>query len=165
MVKKGSKIRSRVLASMPVPVSLTASITYRPGGDASVHRRVARVELDVGRLDRELAAARHRVARVDDEVHEDLLDLPGIGLHGAEVEAAHDRQLDVLAEEAAQHLLDAADRLVEVEDPRLEDLLPAERQELPRQLRGASAGAADLLEVVPHRIPGLEARRRACRCS
>jgi len=31
-VKKGSKIRVRVSASMPTPVSLTASMTWGPGG-------------------------------------------------------------------------------------------------------------------------------------
>src|ERR671922_182384 len=31
VVKKGSKIRARVFASIPIPVSLTASSTYAPG--------------------------------------------------------------------------------------------------------------------------------------
>ena len=42
------------------------------------------VEFDVGGLDCELAALRHRVPRVHDQVHDDLLDLARIGLHVAE---------------------------------------------------------------------------------
>ena len=43
-----------------------------------------------------------------------------------------------------------------VEDRGLQDLLPAEGQELPRQIRRALAGAQDLRQVVAHRVPRLE---------
>ena len=53
------------------------------------HVRVARgvrvVELHVGGLDRQLAAVGHRVAGVDREVDDDLLDLAGVGLQVAEL--------------------------------------------------------------------------------
>ena len=40
-----------------------------------------------------------------DEVHHHLLQLPAIGLHHADVGAQHGAQLDILADHAAQHLL------------------------------------------------------------
>ena len=46
---------------------------------------VVRVQLDVGGLDGQLAALRHRVAGVDRQVHDDLLDLAGIGFDRAEL--------------------------------------------------------------------------------
>src|SRR5207253_3118340 len=52
------------------------------GLDRPVLPRVRGVEIHGGGLDRELAAARHGVARVDDQVHDDLLELPGIGSDG-----------------------------------------------------------------------------------
>ena len=45
-------------SSMPLPVSVTASRTYGPGVTADVLGRVLLVELDVGGLDGQLAAAR-----------------------------------------------------------------------------------------------------------
>ncbi len=46
------------------------------GGRMGCYER--RVELDVARLDRQASALRHRVARVDREVHDHLLELAGI---------------------------------------------------------------------------------------
>ena len=45
-------------------------------------------------LDPQGAARRHRVARVDREVHDHLLELAGIGAHRPEVTAVLDDQLD-----------------------------------------------------------------------
>jgi hypothetical protein len=61
-------------------------------------------------------------------------------------------QLDVLAEQAAQHLLDARRASGSDRRPRLEHLLAAEGEELPRQLRRPLAGAPDLVEVVAQRV-------------
>ncbi len=43
------------------------------------------VEHDIGRLEREPAALRHRIARVHREIDDDLLQLTGVGLHQAAV--------------------------------------------------------------------------------
>ena len=118
--------------------------------------RVLRVELHVGGLDGQLAPLRHGVAGVHDEVHENLLQLSGIGHHHSEGGTVRDGELDVRSDETLQHLRGAVDGHVQIEDPRLEDLLPAERQQLPRQSRRTRAGSDDLLQVVSHRIPGLE---------
>ena len=62
------------------------------------------------------------------------------------------RQLDVLADDAAQHPLHARDDGVQVEHARLEDLPPAERQQLLRQRGGAAAGLPDLLGALAPRV-------------
>ena len=49
-----------------------------------VGTREVLVERDVGGLDGELAALRHGVAGVHGKIHDDLVDLAGIGADGAE---------------------------------------------------------------------------------
>jgi hypothetical protein len=80
VVKNGSKMRACVSRSIPVPVSLTASITYGPAFTGRWLSRVALVEYDVGRLDGELSARGHRVACVHHQVENDLLDMTRIDL-------------------------------------------------------------------------------------
>ena len=75
---------------MPEPVSLTASSTYGPGCTSGWSLSVLLVEVDVGGRDGQLAALGHGVAGVDRQVHDDLLDLAGVGLDQPEV-AARDR--------------------------------------------------------------------------
>src|SRR6266849_7982609 len=53
----------------------------------SVETRIAFVERGVGSFDGESSALRHGVARIDCEVHDDLLDLAGVGFHRANVGA------------------------------------------------------------------------------
>ena len=53
----------------------------------------------------------------------------------------------ILADEAPEHLLHAANGFVEIEDARLEHLAPAEDKELPRQRGGAFSGAFDLAHL------------------
>src|SRR5262249_31372299 len=72
----------------------------RAGRDAEVLARVALVELDVRGLDGERAAAGHRVARVDREVHDHLLDVAGVRLDAAEARPRPEAHRDVLAEQA-----------------------------------------------------------------
>ena len=60
---------------------------------------------------------------------------------------------DVLADDARQHLEQAGHRLVHVHDARLEDLVPAEGQQLRRQRHRALARLADLRELGEHRMP------------
>ena len=49
-------------------------------------------------------------------------------------------QLDVLADQAPQHLLDLGHEAIEVEHDRGQDLLAAERQQLAGKAGGALAG-------------------------
>ena len=59
--------------------------------------------------------------------------------------ACRTTKLDVLADDAAQHPLDAADDLVEIEHRRLHDVLSAEDEQLPGQRLRAAGGALDFL--------------------
>ena len=63
---------------------------------------------------------------------------------------------DVLADEAAQHRLHAADDLVQVDDARLHHLLPAEGEELPGEGGGPVRRLLDQLDVAAERALGRE---------
>ena len=116
------------------------------GRDIELAREL-RVDVRVRGLDDQLAAFGHRVARVDHEVREDLLDLARVRVDAIQVRLEVRVQRDVLPDDARQHLRDVADDRVELEEPRLHGLLPAERQQLPGQRRGAIPRVHDLREV------------------
>ena len=103
---------------------------------------------DVAGLDGELAAAGHGVAGIDDEVHDDLLDLAGIGVDIAERGIVGGGEFDVLADEAAQHFIHAGDDFVQLNDAGLEDLLAAEGEQLAGERGGAAGGFLDLLDML-----------------
>ena len=113
------------------------------------------VERAVGYLEHERAAVRHRVAGVDREVHQDLLNLPRVRLDVGDVVAGAEDDVDVLADQPAQQRLDLAEAGPRIEHPRLEDLAAAEREQLPGQRGGAIRRETDLVEM-----PGLDAPRR-----
>src|SRR6058998_3142494 len=101
----------------------------------------------VSRLDAQLAAIRHCIARIDNQIQDYLLDLPGIRRYTIEVVVQLHRELDILFDQAPEHLLRIADGLVDVQDNRLNDLLAAKRQELARQRSGATCGLFDLFNL------------------
>ncbi len=84
-----------------------------------------------------LPAARHGVAGVESEVHDDLLDLSGIGADGAQVVGGRGEHFDVFANQPPQQRIETQHDVVEIDHPRREHLLPAERQ----QLAGNAGGA------------------------
>jgi hypothetical protein len=106
-----------------------------------------RAQLDVPRLDGQAPAVRHGVARVDGEVHEHLVELTRVGLDAAQVGIQGGGELDVLPDQPPQHLLHVRDEVVEVDNLRLEDLLPAEGQKLPGQARRALRRFQDLIDL------------------
>ncbi|MBM3221259.1 MAG: hypothetical protein FJZ38_21730 [Candidatus Rokubacteria bacterium] len=116
------------------------------------------VELDVGRLDRELAAVRHRVARVHRQVEHDLRDLRRVRLDAAEPRRCLDDERDVLADQAPEHRLDPGHRRVEIEDLGREHLLSAEREQLPRQVAGVARGLVDDAHPAEQGLVALEIR-------
>src|ERR1019366_122657 len=81
VVKKGSNSRARVSASIPQPLSFTVSETARraiPGSallDALPGNSAARV------INQIFLPLRHRIARVQHQVHQDLPQLHRIGEH------------------------------------------------------------------------------------
>jgi hypothetical protein len=59
------------------------------------------IPLDVGGFDSERAPLRHRIAGIDDQVEEDLLELSGVGFHVAESWRESHDQHDVFADQTA----------------------------------------------------------------
>ena len=112
--------------------------------------RVSFVDVGRPRLDGEHAAAGHRIARVDREVQEHLLELVGVGLHGTHGGVAFDPEIDVFADQAAQQRVDVVDHRIGIEDRRRQELLPAEREQLARQRCGAHSGLLDFLHGRRH---------------
>ena len=98
---------------------------------------MAAIRRGIAGFDRQAPALGHRVARVDDEVHDDLLDLSGVDPVSGRVALLRDRHHDVLADDAPQHRLDLLQRDVEVDHLGLQHLLAAEGEHLPRELGGA----------------------------
>src|SRR5713101_6512374 len=81
-----------------------AGVSYRqphvrPDCCSRVLARVGTIHLDVGSLDSEPAPLRHRIARICGQVHENLLELGGIGLDAAEGWTLDDDQHDGLADQ------------------------------------------------------------------
>ena len=99
-------------------------------------------------------AGRHRVARVDGEVHQHLLELTRVDAHAPEVGVLHRHQLDVLAQQPAQHTVDVEHEAVEIDDARLDDLAPGKRQQLAGEVGGPLRGARDLGDVAARRVGG-----------
>jgi hypothetical protein len=114
----------------------------------------------VARRDREPPAARHRVARVEGEIHHDLLQLTGIGLRRAEPRVEVGHELDLRAEQPAEHPLELGDHLVDVDDLRLEHLAAAEGEQLSGQPGGTLSRALHLEHVLAHRGAVVELRER-----
>jgi hypothetical protein len=108
--KKGSKMRLRFSGAMPTPWSVTLSSVSRPPGSAASLRRT-------------VPPSRHRLAGVDQEVDQDLLDLRRVDLREG---PAHELDLEpdlvprqVLADEEDDLLHQAVevDRLAMVRVP------------------------------------------------
>ena len=112
---------------------------------------IAGRELALAGGDGQGPAPRHRVAGVDGQVHDDLLDLARIDMHAAGLAAQHQLDHDVLADQPGQHSRDVADQIVEIEALGLEHLLAAEGEQLAGQLRGSVGGLADVAEALADR--------------
>jgi hypothetical protein len=99
-------------------------------------------------LDQQFATGGHRVARVDHEVHDHLLELPRVAPHVARVRWQGQAQRYVLADQPHQHLFDVLDQVVEAQHHGLQYLPATERQELPGERRGSLRGFANLFEIL-----------------
>src|SRR6476620_11856963 len=70
---------------------------YMPAGmRLGMHGHVSFIEDDIGRLDRELTANGHGVARVHGQVHDYLLKLADVHLDGPKIVGAMEMKIDVL---------------------------------------------------------------------
>ena len=118
------------------------------------------VDHDVRRLDRDRAAARHRVARVHREVDDHLLELRRVGTNRRELRLEHRQELDVLADQAAEHHVHVGNDGIQVEHARLQHLPAAEGEQLPRQRGGPRGGLLDLLGVAAQPRVGVAADQK-----
>jgi hypothetical protein len=92
---------------------------------------------------------------------ENLLDLPDVGAHRMQVRCERQRQLDVFSDQSLQDRGDAGDHAVEIEDRRLDDLLPAEGEQLARDGRRAERRALDFVNpVTDARIEGRQLQQQ-----
>ena len=158
VVKNGSNRCLATSSSMPMPVSRDGEQHVRAGRAVAVGGDLRLVDVDVGGLDRQRAAAGHRVAGVGGEVEDHALDLRAVGLDRRELGREPDADADVVADDALQHRLHAGDDLVEVDDARVQDLAAAEGEQLVRQRgglarrRARSPRASSLPVAAPRRI-------------
>ena len=102
---------------------------------------------------------RHRVAGVDRQIDDDLLELARIGADRPEVAAVLDDQLDVLAEQPLQQMGHLRHNVGKLEHLRAQGLLAREGKQLSGKARSAVRIRLDLLDVV------IVAVARACAAS
>ena len=84
------------------------------------------VEIDVGGFDDQVAAAGHGVAGIDRQGPDDLLHLAAVDSDRQKCSIQNRANQDILADEAQQHGFHLGDHGVEIDQGRLNHLLPAE---------------------------------------
>ena len=136
VVKNGSNARAATSSDIPEPVSVMAKNTCSPGVVCVIARVVGIQAHDAG-LERDSPGSDDGVARVDHQVHDHLLQAADVDLHLVRRLRQRQPDLEVLADEAADHRRHPFDDLVDADDGRVNDLLARERQQLLRQ-RGAA---------------------------
>src|SRR5436190_1982172 len=86
------------------------------------------VQCDFRYFDRESSSRRHGVPRIDHEIHDHLLELCRIGAKMDRLLTQIDRQMNVFSQHAAEKIFDLLDVISDIDNSRLQHLLPAERQ-------------------------------------
>ena len=106
-------------------------------------------------LNRQPPALRHRIARIDHQIHNHLLDLSGIRLdragRGVEFRTEFD---DIFTDETPQHAVHIGDQRIEIQHFRRDKLTAAERQQLTSQPGCPVCRFLNLLHIFPHSIGG-----------
>src|SRR5437868_14211609 len=119
----------------------------RTGYCTRIHADEFLIDIDDGRPQRQRSAVGHRIARVDNEVHENLLDLTAVGAYACACRAQLDHETDVLADQRAQQITDIFDDAIQLDHAWLQHLPPRERQQLLRQRSSAVRGKTNLFDV------------------
>ena len=88
------------------------------------------IQFDVGGFNDQSPAFRHGVSGIHDEVQNDLLDLPRIGLHLPETRSGERHNIDVFTDQAMKHFVHIGDDAVEIQLLRHQHLSAAEGQQL-----------------------------------
>ncbi|MEI9804621.1 MAG: hypothetical protein WDN48_09390 [Pseudolabrys sp.] len=65
---------------MPDPVSVTANSTYWASGQSGFTQGISIIEVSVLRFNRQVPSVRHRIARVDGEIENDILKLINVDM-------------------------------------------------------------------------------------
>ena len=81
------------------------------------------IEFDAAGLDHQVAALRHRIARIHDQIYQHLFDLSWIGLDSIQRRIQFCRQRNVLANQTPQHLVHIGDDVVQIHRQGLQNLL------------------------------------------
>jgi len=113
------------------------------GRDREQSGCLAGIERDLAGADRKWSALRHGIARIDDEVHDHLIELPGIDHDTPVMGRQLGAQLNVFAQRARQHLVRCAHPFVDPQHLGFDQLPPRKRQELARELGGTLRGFQD----------------------
>ena len=101
------------------------------------------------RGDGERSAGRHRVARVDGEIEQHLLELSAVGAHARQRRRSLSMSSSMCSPMMRRSIgADAAHDVAEIEHRRLQHLLAAEREQLVREIRGAIGRVDHLAEIV-----------------
>ena len=119
---------------------------------ARLHALVAALDRPVGQPDRQLPARGHRIAGVESEVHDQLLDLHPIRDHGPALLFDIDADLDIAGQQPAKHLLQIRQSGAEIEQGRGRRLLARESQQLPRQIAASFNRLDELHDIRQPRI-------------
>src|SRR5215510_2349375 len=83
---------------------------------------------DIGSLKQYTATCRHGIASVDTEVDEDLFELDRICNHRPERAFELRFNVDIVADQALQHALDADHHVIDIHEARLHDALARKSQ-------------------------------------
>jgi len=105
----------------------------------------------------EPSAAGHGIARIDGQVHDDLVELAGVGLDNRRLRSGHDPNFDVVAHERAQQFADVLEPVVQIENDRLDHLLAAESQQLASKCGAAFGRFSDVFHVDRRLRGGIDA--------
>src|SRR5262249_22569858 len=122
------------------------------GWNRRVRGGVLFMQVDLACFNREFAASRHGIAGVDYEVHDDLFDLIRVCLNLAASSFRKNREFDVFADQPAEHLDHFFYAVVDVKNPRLNDLLSTKGKQLAGEAGGSLASLKDLVSAVAQRI-------------
>ena len=96
----------------------------------------------------------HRVARIDDEVEQYLLELTRIRLDGPGGAIEQGHEFDIFSNQSPEHAIHVRDQVVQVKDSRLQDLSPTKGQQLMSEPGGAFRRFEDLLCIGASRMLG-----------
>ena len=122
------------------------------GNERGLAKRLAFRGRDISRADGDFPALAHRVARVDDQVDDNLFELVEVGLDEPKVARMHDDELDLLADQPAQHHLQLGEHVRQEQRLRPKRLAAREREQLAHQPRRPIGVLFDLHDVLERRI-------------